>query len=56
MTEALQESVCLEVMSIGKQRKSIDGQPAVAEAVGAWRQHVPVIAVVKAMHTGLEAG
>ena len=56
MTEALQESVCLEVRLIERQKMSIDEQPAVVEAVGARLQHVPVIAVATAMHTGLEAG
>ena len=55
MTEALQESVCREVMSIERQKRSIDGQPAVV-AVEVQLQHVPVIAVAKAVRTRLEAG
>jgi hypothetical protein len=56
MTEALQQSVCLEGMSTGRQKRSIDGRPAVVEAAEARLHHVPAVGIAKAMHTGPEAG
>ena len=51
MTEALQESVCLEERWIGMQKRSIDEQPAVVEG-----QDEPVIEVGKVMRTEQEVG
>ena len=52
MTEALQEFVCLEVRLIGRQKRSIDEQPAVVGVVEG--QDEPVIEVGKVMRTEQE--
>ena len=52
MTEALQESVCLEERWIEMQKRSIDEQPAVVEVVEG--QDEPVIEVGKVMRTEQE--
>jgi hypothetical protein len=57
MIEVLQESVCLEVRLLERQKRLIDERPAVVEAVEVRLQHVPVVAgTATAMYTGPEVG